>query len=43
MLRADDGSILCDSADIVRYVSEQFAPPGHDLYAVTEAAELERH
>jgi glutathione S-transferase len=43
VLRTDDGRILCDSADIVRYVSEQFAPPGHDLYAATEAAELERH
>ena len=42
VLRTDDGRILCDSADIVRYVSERFAPPGHDLYAVPEAAALER-
>jgi glutathione S-transferase len=43
VLRTDDGGILCDSADIVRYVSERFAPPGQGLYAVPEAAELEAH
>jgi glutathione S-transferase len=43
VLRTDDGRIFCDSADIVRYASERFAPPGHDLYAVPEASELERH
>jgi len=41
VLRTDDGRILSDSADIVRYVSERFAPPGHDLYPLPEAAALE--
>jgi glutathione S-transferase len=43
VLRTDDGRIFCDSADIVRYVSERFAPPGHDLYPLSEAADLEHH
>ena len=43
VLRTDDGRILCDSADIVRYLSERFAPKGQDLYGVPEAAETERH
>ena len=43
VLRTDDGRILCDSAEIVRYVSERFAPKGHDLYCLPDAAELERH
>ena len=43
VLRTDDGRILCDSAEIVRYVSDRFAPKGHDLYSVPEAAPLERH
>jgi glutathione S-transferase len=43
VLRTDDGRILCDSADIVRYVSDRFAPRDRDLYSVPEAAELERY
>jgi glutathione S-transferase len=43
VLRTDDGRIFCDSADILRYVSERFAPPGHDLYPLSEVAELEHH
>jgi glutathione S-transferase len=43
VLRTDEGRILCDSAEIVRYVSERFAPKGHHLHPVPEAAELERH
>ena len=43
VLRTDDGRILCDSADIVRYVSDRFAPPGHDLYPSQEAADLEHY
>jgi len=43
VLRTDDGRILCDSGDIVRYVSDRFAPRDHDLYFVPEAAELERY
>ena len=43
VLRTDDGRILCDSADIVRYVSGRFAPKGQDLDAVPGAAETERH
>jgi glutathione S-transferase len=43
VLRTDDGRVLCDSADILRYVSDRFAPTGHDLYPKPEAAELERH
>lgn len=42
VLRTDDGRILCDSADIVHYVSQRFAPEGHDLYPTAEAAEMER-
>ena len=43
VLRTDDGRVLCDSAEIVRYVSGRFAPSGHDLYAAPEVAQLERH
>jgi glutathione S-transferase len=43
VLRTDDGRILCDSASIVRYASERFAPPGQGLYEQPEAAELEQH
>jgi len=43
VLCTDDGRILCDSADIVRYVSDRFAPEGHDLYVLPEAAQLESY
>jgi glutathione S-transferase len=43
VLRTDDGRILSDSAAIVRYVSDRFAPVGEGLYARPEATELERH
>jgi glutathione S-transferase len=43
VLRTDDGTVLSDSAEIVRYVSRRFAPPGHDLYAQPGAGELEQH
>jgi glutathione S-transferase len=43
VLRTDDGRILCDSAAIVRYASDRFAPTGEALYAAPGAAELEAH
>jgi glutathione S-transferase len=43
VLRTDDGRILCDSAAIVRYASERFAPRGEELHALPAAAELEQH
>ena len=41
VLRTDDGRILCDSAEIVRYVSDRYAPAGQHLYPTTEVSELE--
>jgi glutathione S-transferase len=41
VLVADDGSVLRDSAAIVRWASDTFAPPGEDLYPTDEVAELE--
>jgi glutathione S-transferase len=43
VLRTDDGRVLCDSAEIVHYVSDRFAPSGHDLYSTSGVAELEQH
>jgi glutathione S-transferase len=43
VLRTDDGRFFCDSAAIVRYVSDRFASPTEDLYPTSEVAELERH
>jgi glutathione S-transferase len=42
ILRTDDGRLLCDSADILAYVSARFAPVGLGLYAQPEAATFER-
>lgn len=43
ILRTDDERVLCDSADILGYVSARFAPGGYDLYPALEAARLEQH
>jgi glutathione S-transferase len=43
VLQTPDGATLCDSAEIVRYVSEHFAPPGQELYPTSEVAALEQH
>jgi glutathione S-transferase len=43
VLKTPEGEILCDSADILRYVSQRFAPLEHELYPVPEVAELEQH
>lgn len=43
VLETSSGEILCDSAAIVRYASDRFAPRGHDLHPSDEAAELEQH
>jgi glutathione S-transferase len=43
VLRTDEGRILCDSADIMHYVSDRFAPDGHGLYPTSEVSELEQH
>lgn len=42
VLVADDGQVLCDSAHIVRYVSDRYATAETTLYPTDEAAELER-
>jgi glutathione S-transferase len=42
VLKTPDGDVLCDSAEIVRYVSDRFAAPGERLYDLPEAAEIER-
>lgn len=43
VLRTDDGRLICDSADILRYVSDRYARPGEDLYPTPEVSELEQH
>jgi glutathione S-transferase len=43
VLRVPSGALLCDSAEIVRHVSDQFAAPGQELYPTPEVAVLERH
>jgi glutathione S-transferase len=43
VLKTPTGQLLCDSAEIVRYVSDHFAPEGQDLYPSPEIAALERH
>jgi glutathione S-transferase len=42
VLRTDDGRVLCDSAEILRYVSDRFAPVGLGLHPTREASELEQ-
>lgn len=42
VLETPEGEVLCDSAAIVRYLSDQFAPPGHELYPRDEVAALEQ-
>ncbi|MCU0306044.1 MAG: glutathione S-transferase [Thermoanaerobaculales bacterium] len=41
VLVADDGTVLRDSAAIVRWVSDRYAPPGEELYPTAEVGELE--
>jgi len=41
VLVTGEGPPICDSADIVRFVSERFAPPSESLYPTDEVAELE--
>jgi len=43
VLRTDDGRLFCDSADILHYVSDRFAPAGAELYPTPEVAELEQY
>lgn len=33
VLRTPDGALLCDSGEIVRYISNRYAPPGEALYS----------
>ncbi|MFT3922064.1 MAG: glutathione S-transferase family protein [Myxococcales bacterium] len=42
VLKTPEGQLVCDSADILHYVSERFAPPGFDLYPTPEVAAVER-
>lgn len=42
VLVADDGTVLRDSSEIVRWASDRFAPPGGDLYPFDEVSALER-
>ena len=42
VLETPTGEVLCDSSEIVRYVSDHFAPEGQDLYPSPEVAELEQ-
>lgn len=42
VLVTDDGEVVCDSAAIVRYVSDRYAGPGESLYPEPEVAEIER-
>lgn len=42
VLRTDRGDILCDSADIIRYVSDRFAPPSAKLYGAAGVEQLEQ-
>jgi glutathione S-transferase len=42
VLETPQGALLCDSAEILHYLSEHFAPPGHDLYFTPEVAQLEQ-
>jgi glutathione S-transferase len=42
VLTTPAGDVLTDSAEILRYVSERFAPPEHTLYPAPEAALLEQ-
>jgi glutathione S-transferase len=41
VLVADDGTVLRDSAVIVRWASDRFAAPGEELYPTDEVFELE--
>jgi len=43
VLRTENGRLFCDSADILRYVSDSFASPGQELYPTPEVSELEQH
>lgn len=42
VLKTPEGTILCDSSEILHYVSQRFAPSGLDLYPSPEVAELEQ-
>lgn len=42
VLRTDDGRLICDSAEILHYVSDRFARAGLDLYPTPEVAEFEQ-
>ena len=41
VLITDNGTVLRDSADIVRWVSDRYAGPGSDLYPTDEVGRLE--
>lgn len=42
VLKTPSGEVLTDSAEILRYVSDRFAPPEHTLYPSPEVALLEQ-
>src|SRR5687768_1597255 len=42
VLRTPVGRILCDSAEIVRYVSDSYAPASANLYADERATQYEQ-
>jgi glutathione S-transferase len=41
VLVTGDGRPICDSSEIVRFVSDRFAPPSESLYPTEEVGELE--
>jgi glutathione S-transferase len=41
VLVTGEGPPICDSSEIVRFVSDRFAPPSESLYPTDEVAELE--
>ena len=43
VLVTEGDGLLCDSSDIVRYVSERYAGSGEGLYPTDEVAALEKH
>src|SRR3954471_11679998 len=42
VLKTPEGNLLCDSAEILHYVSERFAPRGLELYPSPEVAAFEQ-
>jgi glutathione S-transferase len=42
VLKTPEGTVLCDSAEIMHYVSDRFAPRGLELYPTSEVSQLEQ-